>query len=74
MEFSAQQIAELIQGRIEGDANATVKTFAKIEEGVPGAISFLSNKKYITTYATRNQPTWPLMMTLYWTKLLMLPS
>ena len=47
MEFSAQQIAELIQGRIEGDANATVKTFAKIEEGVPGAISFLSNKKYI---------------------------
>lgn len=47
MEFSAQQIAELIQGRIEGDANAKINTFAKIEEGKPGAISFLSNRKYV---------------------------
>lgn len=30
-----------------GNENATVHTFAKIEEGVPGAISFLSNPKYI---------------------------
>ena len=46
MEFKAQQIAELIQGRVEGDPNATINTFAKIEEGKPGAISFLSNAKY----------------------------
>ena len=46
MEFSAKQIAEFIHGVIVGDANATVHTFAKIEEGVPGAISFLSNPKY----------------------------
>ena len=46
MEFTAKQIAELIQGRVEGDENAIVNTFAKIEEGVPGAISFLSNPKY----------------------------
>lgn len=46
MEFKAKQIAELIQGRVEGDENAIVNTFAKIEEGVPGAISFLSNPKY----------------------------
>ena len=46
MEFTAKQIAELIQGRVEGDEKATVNTFAKIEEGVPGAISFLSNPKY----------------------------
>ena len=46
MEFTAKQIAELIQGRVEGDENAAVRTFAKIEEGVPGAISFLSNPKY----------------------------
>ncbi len=46
MEFTAKQIAELIGGRVEGDATATVSTFAKIEEGVPGAISFLSNPKY----------------------------
>lgn len=46
MEFTAKQIAEFIQGTIEGDENAKVHTFAKIEEGIPGAISFLSNPKY----------------------------
>ena len=46
MEFSARQIADFIQGKVEGDENATVHTFAKIEEGTPGAISFLSNPKY----------------------------
>lgn len=46
MEFSAKQIAEFIQGTVVGDENATVHTFAKIEEGIPGAISFLSNPKY----------------------------
>lgn len=46
MEFSAKQIATFIQGEIVGDENATVHTFAKIEEGIPGAISFLSNPKY----------------------------
>mgnify|MGYP000307394350 FL=1 len=46
MEFTAKQIAQFIQGRVEGDENATVHTFAKIEEGIPGAISFLSNPKY----------------------------
>ncbi|MGN0257007.1 MAG: UDP-3-O-(3-hydroxymyristoyl)glucosamine N-acyltransferase [Bacteroides sp.] len=47
MEFTAKQIASLIQGEIVGNENATVHTFAKIEEGMPGAISFLSNPKYI---------------------------
>ena len=46
MGFSAKQIAAFIQGEIIGDENATVHTFAKIEEGIPGAISFLSNPKY----------------------------
>jgi len=46
MEFSAKQIAEFIQGTVVGDENATVHTFAKIEEGIPGSISFLSNPKY----------------------------
>ena len=46
MEFSAKQFAAFIQGEIIGDENATVHTFAKIEEGIPGAISFLSNPKY----------------------------
>ena len=46
MEFTAKKIAEYLHGEITGDENATVHTFAKIEEGVPGAISFLSNPKY----------------------------
>lgn len=46
MEFSANQIAALVGGNVEGDGNVTVSTFAKIEEGHPGAISFLANPKY----------------------------
>ncbi len=46
MEFTAKKIAEFVQGRVVGDENATVNSFAKIEEGKPGAISFLSNDKY----------------------------
>lgn len=46
MEFSAKQIAAYLQGEIVGDENATVHTFARIEEGIPGAISFLANPKY----------------------------
>ena len=54
MEFSAKQIASFIQGEIVGDENAMVHTFAKIEEGVPGALSFLSNPKY-TPYIYETQ-------------------
>lgn len=46
MQFTASQIAALTGGTIEGDANAVVDTFAKIEEGHAGAISFLANPKY----------------------------
>lgn len=46
MQFTAQQIAGILGGTIEGDSNATVNTLAKIEEGTPGSISFLSNPKY----------------------------
>lgn len=46
MEFTAEQIASVIGGRIEGYKEAKINTFAKIEEGVEGAISFLSNPKY----------------------------
>lgn len=46
MKFSAQQIAEYLGGTIEGNPQAGVFTFAKIEEGQAGAISFLANPKY----------------------------
>lgn len=46
LEFSAQQIAMMIQGQVEGDASVTVKNFGKIEEATAGQISFLANPKY----------------------------
>ncbi len=46
MEFTAKQIAAYIGGEVVGDENTAVHTFAKIEEGMPGALSFLSNPKY----------------------------
>jgi UDP-3-O-[3-hydroxymyristoyl] glucosamine N-acyltransferase len=46
LEFSAQQIAMMIQGKVEGDASVTVKNFGKIEEATKGQISFLANPKY----------------------------
>lgn len=46
MEFSANQIAALAGGTVEGNGDVKINTFAKIEEGVPGAISFLANIKY----------------------------
>ena len=46
MKFTAKQIASFIGGEIVGNENAEIYTFAKIEEGVPGAISFLANPKY----------------------------
>ena len=46
MVFTAQQIAAYIDGEIIGNPEASVNTFAKIEEGKPGAISFLANPKY----------------------------
>lgn len=46
MDFTAKQIAELTGGKLEGNPDAVVNTFCKIEEGREGAISFLSNPKY----------------------------
>lgn len=46
MVFTAQQIASFVGGEVEGNPNASVTTFAKIEEGVPGALSFLANPQY----------------------------
>lgn len=46
MEFTARQIAQVINGEIIGNENVTVNSFSKIEEGKPGSISFLANPKY----------------------------
>jgi len=46
MEFKASMIAGFLHGTLEGDPDVTVSDFAKIEEGRPGALSFLANLKY----------------------------
>ena len=46
MEFSAQQIASLINGKIEGNPSTSVSGFSKIEEAGPADLAFLANPKY----------------------------
>lgn len=46
MELTAAMIATYLGGDVEGDPSARVAEFAKIEEGVAGNLSFLSNPKY----------------------------
>ena len=46
MQFTAAQIAQIINARIEGDATVTVSSFGKIEEAKPSQLSFLANLKY----------------------------
>jgi len=46
MKFSASQIAALLNGTIEGNADAAVSNLSKIEEGKPNTLSFLANPQY----------------------------
>lgn len=46
MKFSAQQIAELLHGTVDGDPSVEVSQLSKIEEGNSDSLSFLSNPKY----------------------------
>ncbi len=46
MQFTAQQIAAIINGSIEGNHDTIVKSVAKIEEAKEGDLCFLSNPKY----------------------------
>jgi len=46
MQFTATQIALIIQARVEGDPEAVVESFGKIEEARPMQLAFLANPKY----------------------------
>ena len=56
MKFTASQIAGILEGEVVGNPNAEVFQLSKIEEGVEGSLTFLSNPKYVqyiyTTKAT----------------------
>ena len=56
MKFTAEQIAEILEGEVVGNPNAEVHTLSKIEEGSNGSLTFLANPKYqsfiYTTKAT----------------------
>src|SRR3954468_19117146 len=54
MQFTAQEIAFVLNGTVEGDALATVNQLAKIEEGTAGSLSFLANPKYEQYLYTTN--------------------
>lgn len=46
MQFTAKNIADIIEGKIEGDPDIVVTSFGKLEEAVSGQLSFLANPKY----------------------------
>ena len=46
MKFTAKELAEVLNGTVEGDPQATASTFAKIEHGKPGQLCFYANPKY----------------------------
>jgi len=46
MEFTAEDIAEFLNGEIDGNAKVKVTNVSRIEEGIPGTLSFLANPKY----------------------------
>lgn len=54
MNFTARQIAEMLQGQVDGNPDVTVGSLARIEEGAPGCISFLANPKYTSFIYTTN--------------------
>lgn len=54
MKFTAQEIASLVGGTIEGKQNVVVNNVTKIEDGKPGTLTFLANEKYTHhLYTTR---------------------
>jgi len=54
MKFTATQIAEILDGKVEGNPEAEVSELAKIEEGSEGSLTFLSNPKYTSFLYTTN--------------------
>lgn len=48
MKFTAEQIAGVLEGEVVGNPLAEVSTLSKIEEGVDGSLTFLSNPKYVS--------------------------
>lgn len=56
MKFTAQQIAEILDGDVVGNADAEVSKLSKIEEGIEGSLTFLANPKY-TPYIYSTQAT-----------------
>ncbi|MEI5984060.1 UDP-3-O-(3-hydroxymyristoyl)glucosamine N-acyltransferase [Sphingobacterium sp. PU5-4] len=46
MQFTAEQIANLLQGTVEGNSDVVVDQLSKIEESGPASLTFLSNPKY----------------------------
>ncbi len=46
MQFTAQQIALMLNGKLEGNAGTAVSSFGKIEEALNGQLTFFSNPKY----------------------------
>ena len=55
MKFTANQIAEILEGEIVGNPDTEVSVLSKIEEGQKGSLTFLSNPKYTSLFILQKQ-------------------
>ena len=54
MKFTAQRIVEILGGTLDGDPDVEVSDISRIEDGKPGTLTFLANRKYLShLYSTR---------------------
>jgi UDP-3-O-[3-hydroxymyristoyl] glucosamine N-acyltransferase len=54
LEFTAGQIAGILDGEVVGNPDISVSKLAKIEEGIEGTLTFLANPKYTPyVYSTK---------------------
>ena len=52
MQFTAQQIAAFVSGEIVGNADILIHDVSPIEQGVPGTLSYVTDRKYLPALAT----------------------
>ena len=57
MEFTVNQVAEVLGGRVVGDGEATVRAIGRIEDAHPGELAFLSNPAKYGRYVATTRAT-----------------
>ena len=74
MEFTAAQIAQFVQGRVEGDENATVNTFAKSKKARKALSRSFQTLNILTSFMTQSRASYSSTKPWNWIILFLPPS